>query len=413
MPNYPGVDQHGRGWRARWDSNRQSKSGFDTAREAYEFKMDREAEMRDDQLDFIYGVTNRVIPEWTMGDAFDEWIETLDDLAVTTITTRRRNWDRHLAPTFAELHPRRVTPDLIKRWQSERVASGCSVTSVRGYRSNILSGMFKWMVANRDRTMLNPVVGVAWAKHTAAQLDRGEHLGDPTRVLSPDEFAAFYEAMVEVDPRYCAMLVVGNSTGLRPAEVYGLRPSVVRGGERPVISVERAIVTVDGISHPTERLKGEPKSRASRRLVDVDDILIKVIEDHIAEYGLSREGYIFSMPNGSYVHNNAFINRSSRKSLGALVRAARLAGLEEHDTQAEPWKNIIPYTWRHTNISMRQAMGHDLAYTQQQVGHQPGSPVTYKNYVRVVPGIERVTIPTFVPRSAEVISFPVARSGSS
>ena len=383
------------------------EEGFATAREAHQYREDQLYLVRERKAEMDRG-WSYTIPEWTMQEAFTEWMETHKyEIAPSTARTKRDNWRKHIAPTFGDLHPRDVTPAMISMWQNERMSTGLDVETVRGLRGKILSGLFKWMIANRDRTYPNPLTGVKRAQYSAEQTKGGDHIKDPTRVLSDTQEIDLLHAMREVEPRFVAMIQVALDTGLRPGELYGLRSQVISvEDDHGVISVEHRIVTEAGTPVSTNALKGEPKSIHSRRRVLVPLATIEVIKAHVAEYGLSREGYIFSMPNGKMIDGPEFTNRSTKHRIGALVRAARASGLEDHAPE-EVWQNITPYTLRHTNISKRRSGGQDMAFIQQQVGHAPGSVVTSKHYVRVVPGTEQANLDLLAPVTYDPSLAPV------
>jgi integrase len=392
---FPGVDRVGNTFRARWYNqygDRCYLGGFYSAQDASRYREERKAEIATARERALRnGYEENPIPRWTMDEAFAEWIEvTAPDLAESSVRTRQRNYAKHIQPMMGHYHPRKVTPEIIRLWQQDRIRYGLSATTVRSIRSNIFSGLFKWMIANRDRTYTNPLNGVKSARPTEEQMRGGAHRQDPTRVLSKDQVIALYEAMEEVEPRFLALLELGLNTGLRPGELFGIKPEVI-DTERGVISVERRIIVPNGTPTPTERLKGEPETTASRREVYVPADVIVSVQAHVDEYGLSDEGYVFSMPNGKMIDAPAFANRSVHHKPGAFVRAARLAGLETHPP-TETWKNVVLYTMRHTNISWRSEAGQSVAFIQAQVGHVPGSRVTFKHYVRVVPGTERTQV---------------------
>ena len=167
--------------------------------------------------------------------------------------------------------------------------------------------------------------------------------------------------MTEAAPAYAALLQVGFGTGLRPAEVFGLRVEDLRLDDYGTgwISVQRQVVVVKGRPRLSTRLKGEPGTSASRRTIPIDARLLDVIHHHMARFGVGPAGLLFQAPAGGVIDPNNF--RGDGRPFG---RAVPLSGLDVVGLAP-----VVPYTWRHSHGTWLLAAGVPPAEAAKRLGH--------------------------------------------
>lgn len=158
---------------------------------------------------------------------------------------------------------------------------------------------------------------------------------------------------------------VGAITGLRPGELLALRPCDTDARAK-VIRVRRTWVRGNRIADVT-------KSEAGRRDVDVPDEVIEVLARcrRIIAAGATGPRRLDSKPPGS---EDRYWPLHYSSALSRWHDACTLAGI------ARPGGL---HTLRHTNAAMRIALGQDLVYVADQLGHSDAA-VTLREYGHLV-----------------------------
>lgn len=155
-----------------------------------------------------------------------------------------------------------------------------------------------------------------------------------------------------------AMVVVGAASGLRSGELRGLTRDRCAGG---TLIVDRQLVDVDR-GRP---VFGQPKSRAGRRRVQLDDQVAAVLEDHLARWG--SEDLVFRTRHRTPV---------SRSTAGDVWRSAT-DGLGFRDRSG--WHDL-----RHFHASMLIAGGMSPTAVAARLGHKDASE-TLRTYAHLWP----------------------------
>jgi len=135
-------------------------------------------------------------------------------LAPRTRENYAQHYDRHLAPALGETPLRELTPELIARWQAERLAAGIGPEAVRKALA-VLGGILQ-RVVEAQRIPANPVRLVRKAKRPV----RPE-----VRPLAPATVERMRAALGQRDSTLVSVLAYA---GLRPTEALTLRWGHVR-----------------------------------------------------------------------------------------------------------------------------------------------------------------------------------------
>ena len=191
------------------------------------------------------------------------------------------------------------------------------------------------------------------------------------RTWSPQQLRSFL-AHVRDERLYAAWVVFGT-TGMRRGEVLGLRwIDVDLDGAR--ISVRQTLVMVDG-----EARYSQPKTKRSRRTIDLDEQTVAVLRVWKARQGAEREqwreawrntGLVFTREDGSPIYPDGWTGTFER-----LVRAAGLPKVRLHDL-------------RHTHASLLLASGVNPKIVSERLGHH-STAFTLDTYAHVMPGMQR------------------------
>lgn len=208
----------------------------------------------------------------------------------------------------------------------------------------------------------NPATGVTSAPESPEQ-----------HVWTADQLYEFLAYVKAQSSREFPMFRVLAFTGMRRGELIGLRWSDVDVGRRR-LSVARQRAKGGG-----RVSSGGPKTRRSRRVVDLDAVTVQVLvgwrrrqlEDERLPLGPEYEdhGLVFARPDGRGVYPDVVTKR-----MGRLVRAVGLPVLSPHGL-------------RHTHATLLLAAGVHPKVVQERLGHASIA-VTLDVYSHVAPGMQ-------------------------
>ena len=188
------------------------------------------------------------------------------------------------------------------------------------------------------------------------------------KVWTPDELAAFLAPIA--GNRNEALFRLMALTGIRRSEAVGLRWSDI-ALERRRMTVNHAATVIDGEEHIEA-----PKSRRSRRVIDLDDETVAVLQRHRvrqAELYLrlgvsaSASGRVFTNEIGDPIRPG-----SVGQAFLRLVRAVELPEIRLHDL-------------RHTHASHLLMAGTNIKVVSERLGHASAG-FTLDTYAHVMPG---------------------------
>jgi integrase len=238
-------------------------------------------------------------------------------------------YDVHIAPYLGDLKLVELTPEVIARWQADRVSAGAGRTALLD--AVMLLGAILQRAAESGRISRNP----ARLVRKVARPPRRE-----VRPLAP----VTVEALRAVSaPRDATLLSVLAYAGLRPQEALGLCWTHVR--ERTLL-IERAV---------SLGVVGETKTRAHRTVR-----LLAALREDLMLWRL-RSGrppdaaLVFPGPAGGPWGKTTYDNWRKR----AFDRACRAIGLE----------GARPYDLRHSFASLLLHEGRSVTYVARQLGH--------------------------------------------
>ncbi|MFF7473184.1 tyrosine-type recombinase/integrase [Streptomyces sp. NPDC008092] len=222
----------------------------------------------------------------------------------------------------------------------------------------------------------NPLTGLRW---TAPEVD---DIVDPDCVPNPIQVARLLEAVRRLPgrgPHLYAFFACMYYAGMRPAEVIHLKKVQCRlpSSGWGLLNLKGGIVTAgkewtdDGAVHEIHSLKR--RAAKATRPVPIPPVLVRILRDHIARFGVAADGRIFQNAAGNYIDNAAYCVTWGR------AREATLT-LDEHALNLAK----RPYDLRHAGISFWLASGVDPAECARRAGQS--IQVLFRYYAKFLAG---------------------------
>lgn len=255
-------------------------------------------------------------------------------------------YDHHIAPTLGGVPLRELTPEMIARWQSDRLASGAGPSSVRKALA-LLSSVLQ-RAAESGRIPANPARLVR-----KAPLPRRAEV----RPLAPVTVEAMRAAS---SPRDAALFSVLAYAGLRPGEALALRWGDVR---------DRTLLVERALSLGAEK---DTKTTAHRTVRLLSPLAADLLEWRMANGRPGDHELMFPARDGKSWSEEAY--KSWRRR--AFDRAATAAGAG----------HARPYDMRHSFASLLLHEGRSVIDVARQLGH--GAQLTLGRYGHVIDELE-------------------------
>ncbi|MBX5464866.1 MAG: site-specific integrase [Clostridia bacterium] len=256
-----------------------------------------------------------------------------------TVASYEAELRNHILPFIGDERVLELTPAKVDAWLQRLRRDGVGLRSANLARQ-LLRSAFEELV-RLDALERNPVARVR-------PLKQGEKR--PAMALSREELDALLH---EVGPRVRALFEFAALTGLRRAELAGLRWTDV-DWERQSLTVRRTRVDVSGKVIEQE---GMAKTQAGLRRILLPEQALRVLGDlrelQIKEGAWSESGYVFAGPDGEPLQPHSITQ--------AFERARDRAGLPE---------KLRFHDLRHSAVTIRLAAGIPPAVVAQQMGHK-------------------------------------------
>lgn len=161
-------------------------------------------------------------------------------------------------------------------------------------------------------------------------------------VLTMEEVDTLVEA---VPDRYQALVLLAAYGSLRWSELVALRVDRL-SPSRNRVRVEEKIVESGHL------IRGEPKTKRSRRWVTVPDFVASALAEHVRKYPPGPDGLVFSAPKGGPIRRPAFYRL-------VWAKKTQAAGLEGF-----PFRNL-----RHTGATLALQEGTNPVLVAFRLGH--------------------------------------------
>jgi integrase len=360
-------------WRARWrQGGRYRARTFDRKRDALNFS----AELRRrQQLGTLSTLdTGRMtLAEYVAGTWATAYRSNLSE------STRLRYghlYDKHILPELGPLALAEITPEVIARWQAQRLALGGGPVAVRGALT-LLGGILQRAVEG-GHLQTNPARAVR-----KATLPRRTEV----RPLAP----AIVERMRRAaTPRDATLLSILAYSGLRPGEALALQWRDIR---EQTILVERAL------SLGQEK---DTKTSAHRTVRLLAPLAADLREWQLRSGRPSDHALIFPSKKGGPWTLSAYQSWRRRAFKRALNRAGVAHGR--------------PYDLRHSFASLLLHEGRSVIYVARQLGHDARLTLgTYGHVIDELDGAPHIAAEAAIiaARRGETVALPRIREAGS
>jgi integrase len=208
-------------WRVRWRQHGRNRARtFSTRRDAADFDAEVRRQRRAGSLASLDAGTetlgNYVTGAWAATHAAT--------LAPKTQQHYASLYDHHLRPYLGSMVLREIAPEIIGRWQADRLAAGAGPTAVR-QASELLGSVLEHAFVS-GRINENPTRRVKKARRPRRE---------EVQALAPATIEAMRAAL---GPRDAALISLLAYAGLRPGEALGMRWGDIR--ERTIL-VQRSV----------------------------------------------------------------------------------------------------------------------------------------------------------------------------
>jgi integrase len=305
-----------------------------------------------------------------LADWVEQWWATTTDLAPTTRVRDEWVLRGYILPAFGATALADIGQLNVRSWIAELTASRLAPSTVhKAYQ--VLS---KTLAAAVDAGLL------AITPCRNVSLPKVQH--QEMRFLASAELA---DLAAVINPRYCALVLIGGYGGLRIGEMAGLRRGRVDVLRSRVDVVEK-IVEVRGELHA-----GGPKTRAGRRQVPLPRPVAEELAAHLERFVAPEpDALVFAGPDGGPLRARQWRARH-------WVPAIKEAGLLP----------LRPHDLRHTAVALWIAQGASPKQIASWAGHTSVS-VVLDRYGHLFPGNEDGVM----QRLAEGYTPPVTRRGA-
>ena len=320
---------------ARWikmDNTYGEKGGFKTKAEAKYFAYQEELRVKSGQA------IAPIYEKLTIGDyVVNHWKKTLSCSDQTKIDYQN-TLNTHVLPYFGHMKMRDITVNDLKEWhailvnESTWLGERRSEYTIQKY-VNLFSSIFKSAV---DAEMLEKSPFSKWKRQKVK----------PLRKATPLEVNRVKLLAENLPPKWRLLVWLPFFTGLRPSEALGLTIDRI-DFKKKEITVDRQL-SRDSSMVFSERLK----TKASYRVIPLAGELERIIEEHVATFGLGPKRLLFQNRMGQILRY--------KDAACTFRKAARKIGMKEREGM---------HVLRHTFASTLIRSGANLKVIQTLMGH--------------------------------------------
>ncbi|MEA3289894.1 MAG: tyrosine-type recombinase/integrase [Campylobacterota bacterium] len=257
-----------------------------------------------------------------------------------TQKNHQRVYNFYIKPYFAKKKLDEIKPSQIASWQNKMLETQ-STKSLSLIRA-VFNVIFNDAIVD-EIIVKNPLKLIKKPKN------------QPVREINPFTLDEINKILYYMDDKVKIFFAIGFYTGMRVGEIISLKWNDI-DLENKTISIQRA---------KRQGIESKPKTESSIRTIDIIDVLIPYIENHL-RYKLDTSEYL--------------LNSHYKKPYSDSIAMSRYWKqlLERLDI---PYRN--PYQMRHTFASMMISNGEDVLWVSKMLGHTT-SAMTLNKYARYI-----------------------------
>ncbi len=250
-------------------------------------------------------------------------------------------YERHIKPAFGKRKLDEIKPSEIATWQSKilKKLSTKSLTMIRA----VFNVMFNDALADELITR-NPMSLIKKPKNVSVN------------EILPFKQDEIFSLLGHIQERMRAVFAIGFFTGMRTGELVALKWSDI-DFDNNIIKVRRA---------KRQNVESLPKTKSSIRDIDIIDILLPYLQNHL-KFKLDDSEYMF--------------NSLHKRPFTCFHSIARTYWRPIFDKVDIEYRN--PYQMRHTFASMMISNGEDILWVSKMLGHT-NSAITLTMYARYI-----------------------------
>lgn len=281
----------------------------------------------------------------TFGEYADQWLAAQLQHRPSTSTITRTRIEKHLRPAFGDRPLSAIQRSDVQGWVAKLDAD---------YSASFVRTLYQLLSQILTAAVDDKMLSSSPCRRVNLPASTLERMVIPTT----EQIGAVYAA---APAHGKALVVVGAATGLRASELCGLTVDRVDFLRR-TITVDRQLV---GVTAGSPRF-GEPKTKASNRILPVPEVVTDAIAAHLAAY-----------PTRDIIFRN---ERSAIYDRSSLAKAwAKWSGGEFN------WHSL-----RHYYASALIAAGQSVKVVQERLGHGSAK-TTMDTYSHLWPADEDAT----------------------
>lgn len=325
-------------------------------------------------------------------DRYSDFLATLSGIAERTAKDYERQFTNHLLPAFGDMVVNTAAADGAEQfWDKNQVRAWVN----RAHRG-VPDGNGKWISEPRAPKTVRNLHALLWS-YGAWLVEQGLRPTNPcdgTNLPESDEGDADVEMVFLEKPEYAMLrdnfpeqeardlidFLAGTGCRYGEATALKIKDLVLDGPGGAYLLIRRAWKRQPNGSH----LLGRPKSKASRRRVELADNVFVIALLRRVIKGRGPDEFVFLTPTGVYWRHANFYNRPWLQGVWKTVRCARHRADQNinnmHDLKR---RHAVPcgcpgtlskvpriHDLRHSNAAWLIADGVPLMGVQRQFGHE-------------------------------------------
>jgi integrase len=303
----------------------------------------------------------------TVGDYLQRWLENSakNKVRATTLERYEALVRLHLKPILGRVQLGKLQAIHVEECYGQMQRDGASAWTCK-MAGTLLSNALRQAVRLK-LIAFNPAADVVKARPSEKEM----------LFLNEPQTRIFLGAAK--DRRLYALFALAIGTGLRQGELLGLQWSDI-DFERGTVAVVRTLGTV-----ANKFVVKEPKSRLSRRTLNVPTFALDALREH--RNAMLKEGNIsapvFCTKTGQYITKSNL----TRQVFKPIIKSANdnaVATAKSLGTEPALLPNIRFHDLRHTHATMLLARGNSIKAVSQRLGHA-SIEITLKHYAHVLP----------------------------
>ncbi len=312
----------------------------------------------------------------TLAQWLDEWLETAiapPNKNARTFQTYAGVVNNHLKPKLGDIRLQQLQPEQIKRYYNE---SKLSQSSLRLHQAVIHKALGDAVLSKRvERNVASLVLGKPKAKRSPDDVKQNCWMAE--------EAKRFLEIARSAGPQQAALYTLAIETGMRRAEIGGLRWEDTNLKDCKIAVVRQLVKT-------GEEPEFAPPKNCKALSIDISPqtaALLATHKSHQAELKMRNR-------NTYKDHGLVFANDWShlKKKWDRLGAALRMSNIAERELprliEEAAVKKITFHGLRHTSATLALAAGVPAKVVQERLGHSSIA-ITLDIYAHVLPSMQK------------------------